>query len=77
MQPGDEPCDEENGAQAVEIFGLAHPVDIGLFKELNHAEMRPFFRLQHLKNCSQNSAISGRLMAQMAQSTAGESSQES
>ena len=59
VQPGDEPCDEENGAQAVEVFGLAHPVDIGLFKELNHAEMRPFFRLQRLNNCSQDRAISG------------------
>src|SRR6202012_3483141 len=73
MQPGDEPCDEKNGAQAVEILGLAHPVDIGLFKELNHAEMRPSFRLQRLNNCSQDNAISGPLMAQEAQSTACES----
>ncbi len=32
------PSEEKNTAQGIEILGFAHPVDIGLFEELNHAD---------------------------------------
>jgi hypothetical protein len=35
---GDDASQEEDAAKTIEILGLAHPVDIGLFEELNHAE---------------------------------------
>ncbi len=31
------PSEEKNAAQGIEILGLAHPVDVGLFEELDHA----------------------------------------
>src|SRR5206468_3756533 len=41
-------CEEKNGAQGIEILGLAHPIDVGLFKELDHPLFLPFLRLQAL-----------------------------
>jgi hypothetical protein len=38
MIDGDHTGYKENGAKAIEILGLTHPVDVGLFEELNHAE---------------------------------------
>jgi hypothetical protein len=31
------PSEEKNAAQGIKILGFAHPVDVGLFEELDHA----------------------------------------
>ena len=38
MVNGDHAGYKEDAAKTIEILGLAHPVDVGLFEQLNHAE---------------------------------------
>ena len=51
------PGEEKNAAQGIEILGLAHPVDVGLFEELDHAYLLPFLRLQGVAECSRRETV--------------------